>query len=202
MSGNFRTSWNDASNASETELLGGTDQTKIGNVGDRLKVDASVSVTNLGIATWSSKLRYVDMNVASGGIARGTSINVASGWNTIFSYTGSGKLASFVVNLDTTADWLVRLIVDGEEIFPSTGFLLQDLTTDTLYDLDDTGKSAEEGLGFSHGLFVGSHATFHWKGSLDNPITYTSNVTIRIARNTGAAAKKFNAGLVILSKET
>ena len=38
MTGTYRTSFNDDSNAPETEILGGTDQTKIGNVGDRLKV--------------------------------------------------------------------------------------------------------------------------------------------------------------------
>lgn len=40
MSGLYRHSFDDTSNAPETELLGGTDQTKIGNVGDRLKVNA------------------------------------------------------------------------------------------------------------------------------------------------------------------
>lgn len=43
MSGIFRQSFNDTSNAPETEILGGTDQTKIGNTGDRLKVDANFS---------------------------------------------------------------------------------------------------------------------------------------------------------------
>ena len=36
--GTYRNSFDDDSNAPETEILGGSDQTKIGNVGDRLKV--------------------------------------------------------------------------------------------------------------------------------------------------------------------
>lgn len=41
MSGLFRQSFDDLNNAQEVELLGGTDQTKIGNSGDKLKVDNS-----------------------------------------------------------------------------------------------------------------------------------------------------------------
>lgn len=202
MSGNFRTSWNDASNAAETELLGGTDQTKIGNVGDRLKVDATVSVTSAGIPSWSKKLRYIDMNATTGGVARGTSITVASGWVDVFNYTGSGSLVSLVLNLEGTSDWRVRVQVDGEDLFGSTGILTNDLTSDTLYDLDGSGKSAEEGLGFSHGVFIGSHNTFHWRGPMENPVAYASSVVVEVARNTGAAAKNFRAGLIVLTKET
>lgn len=66
MSGNFRTSWNDASNASETELLGGTDQTKIGNVGDRLKVDAIVTVSEATTYNRSELSRRVSLGDAFG----------------------------------------------------------------------------------------------------------------------------------------
>lgn len=41
--GVFRNSFDDDSNAQETEILGGTDQTKIGNDGDRLKVDSQIT---------------------------------------------------------------------------------------------------------------------------------------------------------------
>ena len=53
MSGVYRTSFDDTSNAAETEILGGTDQTKIGNVSDRLKVNSDVvsSVLPAGAAT-------------------------------------------------------------------------------------------------------------------------------------------------------
>lgn len=44
MSGLFRQSFNDTSNAQETEILGGTDQTRIGNVSDSLKVAIQNSV--------------------------------------------------------------------------------------------------------------------------------------------------------------
>lgn len=57
MAGVYRQSFNDDSPAQETELIGGTDQTKIGNTADKLKVDvAGFTATN-----WPS-INRVDVN--------------------------------------------------------------------------------------------------------------------------------------------
>lgn len=198
MSGVMRQSFDGTSNSPEMELLGGTDQTKIGNVGDRLKVDASVSSVTGSYFNWNSKLRYINMTA----IARQASITAASGWNTAFTYTGSGKIASFILNLEGTADWAVRLIVDSEEVFGSSGLLLTDVTSDAIYDMDDSGKGSDEGLGVSHGIFSGAHDGFNWKSPLDCPLAYSSSVTIMVSRVTGSATKKFRAGFIIFSKDT
>jgi hypothetical protein len=204
MSGMMRQSFDDTSPAQETEIIGGTDQTKIGNTGDRLKVDATISGTAItSKSAWSPKLVYQDMNASTGGIARGTSITAAAGWTTIYNYAGSGQVISFLVNLDTTNDWYIRFTIDDTyEIFTATGILGQDMTGDTIYDLDDSGKAADEGLGVSHGIFLGSHNVFNWQGPLNTPIPYASRVKIQLMRAPAAATKKFNAGLIVLTKET
>jgi len=202
MSGIMRQSFDDTNNAQETEILGGTDQTKIGNVGDRLKVDATVSaVSGSGVSAWSKKLRYDDMNASMGGVARGTSITAASGWNTVYTYSGTGYLASYILNIETKDGWAMRLIVDGEEIFGSAGILTTDMHSDAIYDVDDSGKSLNE-MEESLGLMCGSHDRIIFAGPEGYPIRFDSSITIRISRVTGAATKKFNAGLVIIQKDT
>jgi hypothetical protein len=169
------------------KLKGNTDGTKIGNVGDRLKVDAKVSVPAL-----TSTLRYVDMNSSSGGVARNT--NISTDWTNIFSYSGSGNLVGFFINVETLpTGWVFSLLVDGASIFEMSG---EDMTGDGLYDLDDVTDSNQAMLGISKG----SHDRFIWHSPLGLPIQYSSSVVVRLKRSTGS--KKFQAGLIILSKET
>ncbi len=150
-------------------------------------------------SSFSSKLRYVDMNASSGGVARDTVVSDAS-WVDIFSYAGSGLFLSFLANLETGADWSIRLLIDGtEEIFGSSGLNLNDVAGDGLYDLDPSGKNTTE-LAETIGFFLGSHDRFVYGSRL--PIGYTTSVAVKVKRNSGAATKKFKAGLAILTKET
>jgi hypothetical protein len=93
----------------------------------------------------------------------------------------------------------VRLVIDGDELFGSAGVSIDDLVSDAVYDLDSTGN---EGVGVMHSLLAGAHNTFHWKSPMNIPVAYSASVDILIARDTGAATKKFKAGLIILTKET
>jgi predicted secreted protein len=70
MSGMMRQSFDDTSPAQETEILGGTDQTKIGNIGDRLKVDSS----GVTLTTAESELPTFTVHLTSIATANGKSM--------------------------------------------------------------------------------------------------------------------------------
>ena len=166
------------------------------------RVAVAANITSIGggiVPTISKKLRYVDMNVASNGIARGATV-VASAFVTVFSYSGSGQIFSFILNLETKDSWVIKFTVDGEDVFGSSGILSTDIHSDAVYDLDDSGKTLDEAMGF--GMFWGSHDRLIWTGPVFLPVKYDTSISISIARVAASASKKFNAGLVVLSKET
>jgi hypothetical protein len=149
------------------------------------------------VRSWTNKLRYVDMNASSGGIARGSAVTTT--WTDVYSYTGSGLLAGFILNIETFSDWKVRLIVDStEEIFDTNGITSNDMATDSIYDVDDVSDVNQAFLGLSKG----SHDRIVFTAPTQMPIKYTSKIEIKLARLTGAPSKKFQAGLVVLSKDT
>lgn len=177
------------------EIKGGTDQTTIGNVSDRLKVDSAItSLPNTALKPWTKKLRYDDMNATTGGVARGTSITTT--WQDVYSYTGSGYIAGFVLNFETFTDWKFRFLVDGDEIFGSNGALVEDVAGDALWDLDVVNDVNQAALG----LTVGNHDRIVFAAPLGVQIRYDSSVVVKVARVAGT--KKFRAGLIVLSKET
>ena len=179
---------------SSVTLQGGTDRPNIGNAGDSLQVVTQPSSATTTTPAWSNKLRYVDMNASNGGVARATSIPNSANWTTIFSYSGSGYVAGALVNVETfSTGWQFRLKIDGDIVFQ---ILDTDLTGDAIYDLDDVADVNQAYLGLSKG----SHDRFLWHAPLSSPVYYAASVVIDIRRQAGA--KKFQAGLVILSKET
>ncbi len=99
----------------EYRIVGDSDGTLIGNVGDRMKVDAEVTIipSSGTIPSVGSKLRYDDMNASTGGIARGTSISTGV-WTKIYEYLGSGIVTSCLINLEDKKNWAIRLQVDGD----------------------------------------------------------------------------------------
>ena len=183
-----------SSNPLVTKIIGATNGTEIGNVHDRLKVDMQLSSQTSTVPSWSKNLRYIDMNASSGGIARSTSIAASATWTTIYSYSGSGFVAGLIINVETFAGWEFRLLIDGEVIFD---MLDSDITGDTVYDFDDFTDVNQAYLGISKG----SHDRFLFHSPMNSPIYYSSSVQVQIRRPT-AAAKKFQSGLMILSKET
>lgn len=174
------------------QIDGATDNTAIGNVGDRLKVDVAFSGTGFSNNTWTSTLSYDDMNVSNGGIARKASVATSTNWTTTYARSGSGNLGGIVLTLETFVGWEFRLVVDGTVVF---SFVDTDITTDSLYDLDDPTFSS------AIGLSQGAHNKFIWHPPLNYPLRYSTSVTVQVRRPI-ANAKKFEAGLVILSKDT
>lgn len=196
----FETNYKPTSNKKIVDgavLFGGTDNTKIGNVGNRLKVDADItSIGGAIIESHSSKLRYVDMNAANGGIARDTSVTNAA-YSTVYSYTGSGHLHFFVMNLEVKTDWIIKLTVDGEQIFDSTGLLSNDVSASGAYDLDDNSSSLE-----LIGVRWGANTKFVWSSPGGKPIKYNTSISVSITRAPTKPAKKFTGGILCITKVT
>lgn len=148
--------------------------------------------------TFSNKLRYDDMNASTGGVARATSV-LNSAWTRVYSYTGSGLMVGFLITLENSDSWQVRLVVDGEEILGANGILTDDLLGDQIYDMDTSGKAIPE-LDANFGLFMGTHDRFMC--SMPIPIGFSTSVNIYLKRITGAASKRFRAGLAVIQKDT
>lgn len=167
----------------------------------RLKVDALVSSISGGLVlTTSKKLRYDDMNASNGGVARGTLIVDAAASTTVYSYSGSGLVAGFYVNLEASASsshkWQINFLVDGDEVFNSSGIVTTDLIDQTVYDLNTAGAREPALLGIE---MVGNGVSFSTSPFF--PIKYDSSVVIKVKKVSGGS-RNFNAGLVILTKET
>lgn len=146
--------------------------------------------------SWDYHFRYLDMNAGNGGVARGTSITNAA-WVDVFSYTGSGYLASFLLNIETFAGWRVRVVVDGTEVLlGSNGILTDDVSSDSVYDLDDTTDQNGSNLGISKG----SHDRLIFTPALRVPIKFNSSISIKLKRDDLLGSKKFQAGLVAISE--
>lgn len=178
-----------------THIDGGTDNTTIGNVGDRLKVDAVVTTNGGAPSSFSKKLRYRDLNVANGGIARGTTITTA--WSTLFTRSGSGLFTGVTVNGSTmTSNWAFRFLVDGEEVFPSTGLLTSDMNSLNIYNLGTTTTNTT-----TQGLNVAvNSSSFFFTSPAYAPIAYSTSISVLARATTGT--KTFNAGLIVLTEET
>jgi hypothetical protein len=178
------------------KLRGATDNTLIGNVGDRLKVTSNSSPLA------SKKYRVLDLNASNGGVARETVITNTT-WVDIYSCTGTGTFHSVRATLETGNDWRVRVLIDGTEeiLLDSNGILTNDMTSDSIYDLDPSGKSSSE-LFDEVGLFMGAHDQFCFTGPTGLGIPYTTSIAIKVKRETGAATKKFKGGVITITKET
>jgi hypothetical protein len=169
--------------------------------GGAVGIYTKTSIASLPVSAvqaWSNKLRILDMNGSNGGVARGTTVTNAA-WVTIYSYSGTGYVAGCVINLETFTDWEVRILIDGMDILiGSSGISSDDIQDDTIYDLDDITDTHQSALGLSKG----SHDRIVWTPPLNIPIYFSSTVSIQIKREAGKASKKFQAGLMFISKET
>ena len=176
------------------KLRGDTDDTLIGNVGDRLKVDAAFS-GNVPFPSMTNKVMWDDMNATTGGVARDTLIG--STFTNVYSHSGSGFLFGFLITLEEEKKWAIQLNVDGVDLFIGAGGILtNDLDNDNIYGFKfkiDDKASEQTTLGFSLKKNTVFFETSH-------PIRFTSNVTIKVKKADGGD-KKFRAGLVMIHKD-
>jgi uncharacterized protein (UPF0333 family) len=76
---------------------------------NRLATDPNfTAIQNPGVPTFSNNLRsiYADVNIA---------LNPST-YTTIYSYSGSGKFCSFIIDYDKV-DVITRIVIDGDTIF-------------------------------------------------------------------------------------
>lgn len=164
----------------------------------KLRVDSNyTSIANGVFDKLSSKLRIEDMNVANGGVARLSSITNAS-WVDIYSYSGTGTLHGFLVNTELKTGWRIRLVVDSEEIFGSSGILIDDLVDNDVWDINHFNSEKHDALG----IYMANHDRFIFNGISGKGIGFSASVSIKLKRDTGENSKKFRAGMVSISKES
>ncbi len=159
------------------KLRGTTDNTLIGNVGDRLKVETSVT----GSANISSKFR-VEFNQSTQTVTNPT-------LTTIFTYSGSGLLFGFY--LDTSQDdTQIKLTVDSDVIFSGI----------TVKSLKDAGMQVTSDAQLAQ-IFLAVTAGSNFAFMSQYPIKYTSLVKIEATRSS-AGSSDIRRTLVYLTKET
>jgi hypothetical protein len=189
MSGLSDSNTTDQYDQAQIVIMGGTNNTKIGNIGDKLRTDAAVTFPTSQFPAISSNFRIEDMNTSQGGIARGSTVTTS--WSTVYSYTGNGHMFGFLINMSSSGGTKIRLIVDGVDLLDnSNGVSTTDLTTISLYDISDVDVD-----GFVSSYFSWDNV-FAFQSPL--PISYSTSVVIRIARESSNGT--FRAGLVNITK--
>jgi len=178
------------------KLRGATDNTLIGNVGDRLKTEsARPALVTDSIPSLTSLLSYDDMNALTGGTARGTIINDTIA-TTVYNYIGTGLLFGLVTTLEKLdGGWIINIVVDGRDIFGPGGMDTRDLDKDNLYAFDTNKRTDDPWMGIDV-----QKDTFRWKSPFDLPIRFNSSIEVKVKRTIGN--KKFRAGLITVYKET
>jgi len=84
--------------------------------------------------------------------------------------------------------------------FDYDGLSMTELGADTLYDLDSYVTSAPEDYSCI-GMHLGINGKILW-GFGGIPLKFTHSVQIRCKRHVGLGTRKFNAGLIAITKET
>lgn len=184
MSGTYRESFDDTSNAAETEILGGTNQTKIGNVSDALKVNISnTSIPTKDFITNQTRVEWTNDAVIYNGAS----------YTAFYSYSGSGYLHNVHIDANTN-NAVLRVVADSVELF-----------TIPIKFITDTGIDS---------LSVGGGISFDAAGntmtvSFNLPLKFTSSISIQIGRQSTSMLGIITLGgnvtlnryLVCLSKE-
>lgn len=161
-------------------LHGATDGTMIGNIGDRLKVDANFTVLGgqlVPTITNKMRVRYVVGNVT-----------VPAAYTTIYTRTGTGLFFGFQCDFNS-ANVRLRLTIDSGQIFEIT---VSDLK---LFQFNDT--SATRMQNGSWWSTIGNTVDFSTKYA----IPYTSSVLLEMQRS-DATNHTMSQYMVFLTEDT
>lgn len=160
---------------------------------------ADVTLSHGNMDAISSKIRYIDMNASSGGVARGTVITLSDGEVDVFNKQFCGMFYGFNLTLqDMTTQWYLKIYIDGynilEGIDPSLGFATLDIENSNLYGIDNNRNSA-----FTLGIMLETN-TIRFVGIDGNPIAVSDSLRISVSRVENNI-KRFRAGFVTLVEE-
>lgn len=185
---NYKSAGNSLPRRSCMSILGSTDNSKIGNVGDRLKVDAQVtppsSSDNVGCPTISDKLKIEH---------DGTDIIITSSYVTLYNYSGSGKL--FGMALDFNSNRVkIKLTVDSNVIF--------DLPFQTIEDIARFGGGSDKGSNRDLCGFFRIGASDRIEFCPPCPMAYDSQILVEAVRYNTSTNRKLTEKMVFLTKET
>lgn len=165
-----------------------------------LHVIAELSTTVAGsVPSIGPSIRYRDMKVANGGVARDTIITNAA-YVTLFSKSGNGLFFGFACSLEEVQKYELRLVIDGNVIFDginSGSINTSDLEATGIYGYnDDEARVYVPVLGFHT-----RKKTIYFSCPSDFPIKYSSSIVISIKRQAGEGSKKFKGGFVVLTED-
>lgn len=163
----------------------------------RIQVDTLSTVPQQTSPMYNGvKTRFIDMNVASGGVARGTGIASTSVYTVLFNYTGSGYLFAYLIgfegNLVGSDNFIVKLEIDSTIIYEID---TNDIGTANLYNLN--AVQDEIAMGFSLTSNV-----LRFTSPRSGGLYYATSIKVSIKKGTNATSKQFRAGAVYLTKET
>jgi hypothetical protein len=162
-------------------IMGGSTNTRIGNVVDRLKVNSAIAPFS------AANSFFLDLNAGVGGLARDA--NVAATFTNLYNYAGSGTFLGFLVTLETAKDFWVRVVVDDIyfPFFGSDGLSLNDVDNNSLYDISGLSEQGSDAFNMSY-----NQNTFCWTCSCG--IDFASRIQLQARR--GNNTRKFRAGFV------
>lgn len=166
--------------ATDAILRGATDGAQIGNLGDRLKVDANFTV--LGgqlVPTITNKLRVrYSTTPATAGAA----------YSTIYTRSGTGLFFGFQCDFNS-ANVRLRLTIDSGQIFEIT------ISDVKLFQFNDTSTTRMQMGGFW--ATVGNTVDFSTKYA----IPYTTSITLEMQRSDGTN-HSMSQYMVLLTEDT
>jgi hypothetical protein len=159
----------------------GVDNTRIGNIGDRLKITNSASPFS------AQNSFFLDLNASVGGLNR--EANVPSTFTDLYNYAGIGTFLGFLVTLENAKDFWVRVVVDDIyfPFFGSNGLSLNDVDNNALYDISGLSGQGSDAFSMSY-----NQNTFCWTCSCG--IGFSSRIQLQTRR--GGSVRKFRAGFV------
>jgi hypothetical protein len=169
-------------------VAGGIDPTGVLRA---LQTDSTGNLKISGSTTVSlTNFNYDDMNASTGGIARGTTFVVGTA-TTLYSFTGAGAIYGFILNLaGLPGNYKLNLIVDGGQVFGTSGITTTDLNSNAVYDI---GGVNTDNLGFLGFAFVDK--SLRWSTPGGGQVAFNSSVVLKVTQTSGGASK-FNAGLI------
>jgi len=167
-----------------------------GSGDNRCFVNATITGNPSGGAPTTSTnkfLRFRDINSTSGTSGLDRETLVLTTFTTIWSKTGKGLIYAWGVCLESPAEWTIRMLVDGSDIFiGAAGVVLNDVILSLIYNLKSSNGVAYDAVG----IWMVDDC-FYFNGPLGFPVEYLTSFEIQ-AKTT--SSKKFMGGFVHLTE--
>jgi hypothetical protein len=139
---------------------------------------------------------WEDMNVASGGIARNTSLDIAAGRTVVYLASNPSKggvIYGWLITLQNlSSGWRIYMKIDGMENFGTTGLLSDDLKGISIYNYSPSVPNFHMNL-------ATEGDTVRFQANPGNPLEFKNTIELSVERIANPA-KLFDAGLMNIYK--